>query len=270
MRTYGLVERLRGWQDGLIGGESGLCRIDSTANHLYNLPIMLKSNDQFVADLQQAILHPQVHVWTYRYYNQAYVGFLAPSHVCNRFRDRDPISLLPTALFMAPLQQATKLVISQPYLSKDLQTSFNKGKTMGTQEQSELDFYTDDYIQLFLESVDRLIDSAPELAKEWHEMDDEEQGIQRSAVMSDWGNRYLLGDLYRAGRLSLEQEESLAELDNALLEHARAIEIAYGPSLADLLDNLIRWGSPLFAQQSTVRVEIPSQKLPASAQALAA
>lgn len=141
---------------------------------------------------------------------------------------------------------------------------------MPRKEQPDLDRYTDKYIETFLTCVDILIESAPELAAEWDEMDQFEQVIQRSAVISDWEKRYLLGDLYRAGRLSLVQEERLAELDNALLEHAGAISIAYGPSLADLLDNLIRWGSPLFAQQSTVRVEIPSQKLPALAQALAA
>lgn len=36
---------------------------------------------QFIADLHQAILHPQVQIWTYRYYNQPFAGFLAPSHV---------------------------------------------------------------------------------------------------------------------------------------------------------------------------------------------
>ncbi len=138
---------------------------------------------------------------------------------------------------------------------------------MPRKEQPDLDRYTDKYIETFLTCVDILIESAAELAAEWDEMDEFEQVIQRSAVISDWEKRYLLGGLYRAGRLSLVQEERLAELDNALLENAGAISTAYGPSLADLLDNLIRWGSPLFAQQSTVRVEIPSQKFPALARA---
>jgi len=181
---------------------------------------------QFVFDLHQAILHPQVQIWTYRYYNQAYAGFLAPSHVQNVPK---PLTW-PIALFMAPLQQATKPVVLPKYLVKGLPPLFNIGKTMYTQKESELDRYTNDYIENFLYIYDLLIDSAPELAAEWHEMDDEEHGIQRCAVISDWEKRHLLGDLYCAGRLTRSQEERLAELDNALLEHAGAIEIAYGPS----------------------------------------
>lgn len=141
---------------------------------------------------------------------------------------------------------------------------------MPIKEQLDLDRYTDKYIETFLTCYDSLIGSAPELAAEWNQMDEFEQLIQRSAVISDWEKRHLLGDLYCADRLTRSQEERLAELDNALLEHAGAIEIAYGPSLADLLDSLIRWGSPLFAQPGTVRIEIKSQKLPALALALAA
>lgn len=36
---------------------------------------------QYMADLQQAVRHPDVQVWTYRYYGEPFAGFLAPSHV---------------------------------------------------------------------------------------------------------------------------------------------------------------------------------------------
>jgi len=36
---------------------------------------------EFVKDLQQAVLNPQVQVWTYRYYTHPYVSFLSPSHI---------------------------------------------------------------------------------------------------------------------------------------------------------------------------------------------
>lgn len=36
---------------------------------------------QYVADLQEAILHPHVQIWSYRYYRQPFVGFLSPSHI---------------------------------------------------------------------------------------------------------------------------------------------------------------------------------------------
>lgn len=39
------------------------------------------TEDDFIADLHQALLHPQGQVWTYRYYTHPYVGFLSPSHV---------------------------------------------------------------------------------------------------------------------------------------------------------------------------------------------
>ena len=42
--------------------------------------------DQYIADLHQAIVHPIVQIWTYRYLGQPFVGFLAPSHVQNATR----------------------------------------------------------------------------------------------------------------------------------------------------------------------------------------
>lgn len=36
---------------------------------------------QYVDDLHRAILHPDVEVWTYRYFGQPFAGFLSPSHV---------------------------------------------------------------------------------------------------------------------------------------------------------------------------------------------
>lgn len=35
----------------------------------------------YVGDLQKAVVHPLVQIWTYRYFGQPFVGFLAPSHV---------------------------------------------------------------------------------------------------------------------------------------------------------------------------------------------
>ena len=36
---------------------------------------------QFTADLHRAVQHPDVRIWTYRWLGEAFVGFLAPSHV---------------------------------------------------------------------------------------------------------------------------------------------------------------------------------------------
>jgi hypothetical protein len=35
----------------------------------------------YVDDLHRAVRHPDVRLWTYRYYNRPYAGFMAPSHV---------------------------------------------------------------------------------------------------------------------------------------------------------------------------------------------
>lgn len=39
------------------------------------------SQERYVTDLHQAILHPSVKLWTYHYYYRPYAGFMAPSHV---------------------------------------------------------------------------------------------------------------------------------------------------------------------------------------------
>ena len=38
---------------------------------------------QYIADLHTAISHIDVKIWTYRYANQPFIGFMAPSHVQN-------------------------------------------------------------------------------------------------------------------------------------------------------------------------------------------
>lgn len=39
------------------------------------------TTQQYIADLHKAIAHPKVQIWTYRYFAQPFVGFLAPSHI---------------------------------------------------------------------------------------------------------------------------------------------------------------------------------------------
>ena len=38
---------------------------------------------QFMADLHQAVRHPDAQIWTYRWLSESFAGFLAPSHVQN-------------------------------------------------------------------------------------------------------------------------------------------------------------------------------------------
>jgi hypothetical protein len=140
---------------------------------------------------------------------------------------------------------------------------------MNRDQRLDLDRYNNDYIETFLRNYDGLIGSAAELAAEWPTMDEEERTIQCSFAMSEWGERVLLGALYRAGRLTPDQTARLADLDRALLEEATNVEIAYGPSLHQLVENLLDWGTPLTEVKGTVRLEVPLRVLPALAQALA-
>ncbi len=39
------------------------------------------SLDEFVADLRHAIRHQEAHMWTYEYFDEPHVSFLAPSHI---------------------------------------------------------------------------------------------------------------------------------------------------------------------------------------------
>jgi hypothetical protein len=45
-------------------------------------------------------------------------------------------------------------------------------------------------------------------------------------------------------------------LDHALLEQAAAIEIAYGPSIWQLVRNLVDWGTPLSEEEGSVQMAV--------------
>jgi hypothetical protein len=112
-------------------------------------------------------------------------------------------------------------------------------------------------IEIALRSYASLIDSAQELAEAWDTMAEEEQVLQRAFVMSDWSKRHELGACYRAHELSPAQIKELARLDHTLLEQAAAIEIAYGPSLWQLVRNLLTWGTPLSEEEGSVQMAVP-------------
>jgi len=117
-------------------------------------------------------------------------------------------------------------------------------------------------IEIALRGYASLIYSAQELAEAWDTMEEEEQVLQRSFVMSDWSKRHQLGDWYRANELSPDQVHELVRLDHALLEQAASIEIAYGPSIWQLVRNLLAWGTPLSEEQGSVQMAVPVGALP--------
>ena len=62
-------------------------RLSSLERHLFKRiydeqqwPIGTTADD-YIRDLHKVVAHPSVQIWTYRYFAQAFVGFLAPSHV---------------------------------------------------------------------------------------------------------------------------------------------------------------------------------------------
>ena len=121
-------------------------------------------------------------------------------------------------------------------------------------------------IEIGLRDYASLIESAQELAEAWGAREEEEQVLQRAFVMSDWGKRHELGELYRKNELSPAQVDELARLDHSLLDQAANIEIAYGPSIWQLVKNLLDWGTPLSEEQGSVRLTVPVQTLPALAE----
>ena len=93
-------------------------------------------------------------------------------------------------------------------------------------------------------------------------MEEEEQVLERAFVMSDWSKRHELGAWYRVNELSPAQVNELARLDHALLEQSAAIEIAYGPSIWQVVRNLLEWGTPLSEERGSVQMAVPIGALP--------
>ncbi|MEZ4733079.1 MAG: hypothetical protein R3E79_38780 [Caldilineaceae bacterium] len=127
---------------------------------------------------------------------------------------------------------------------------------------SELKKYTPDWIEMFLNNYQLLIGDAAELAMAWGEMDERERIDHRSMAMQIWGMRMTLGDLYRANLLTPADVSRLTTLDHSLLEQAATIEVAYGPSIWQLVRNLVDWGTPLSEEEGSVQMAVPVRALP--------
>lgn len=117
-------------------------------------------------------------------------------------------------------------------------------------------------VEIALRGYASLIEGAQEVAELWDSMEEEEQVLERAYVMSDWSKRHELGAWYRANTLSPTQVNELARLDHALLEQAAAIEVAYGPSIWQLVRNLLTWGTPLSEEEGSVQMAVPVRALP--------
>lgn len=128
--------------------------------------------------------------------------------------------------------------------------------------------YPPDWIDMFLANYEALIGDAAELAAEWHEMEQQEQIHHRSIAMQSWGMRRTLGTQYCANALTPNQRATLAALDRGLLKEAAKVEVCYGPSLEQLIKNLLSWGTPLSEERGTVQLDVPIWVLPTLGQVL--
>ena len=115
-----------------------------------------------------------------------------------------------------------------------------------------------------------MIKSLPELAAWWPEMDDFERQHARTAYFGEaWAPRRVLGALYRAGRLTVEQEAELAALDDELVQHLDEANLCYGLGLQSVAQ-LFTWGTPLAQSEKIIRVPIRPRILSKIAPALTA
>ena len=119
----------------------------------------------------------------------------------------------------------------------------------------ELQTYTNGHIHSFLLNYKIFVNDLPELAEDWSTLDPEEQSDYRSDLMQAWGNRKVLGALFRAKHLSRQQINEMTHLDRSLLQQAAMMKQCFGMELSQLLV-IFRWGSPLAESQEPVAVEV--------------
>jgi hypothetical protein len=101
-------------------------------------------------------------------------------------------------------------------------------------------------------------------------MDDFEHQHARMAYFGEaWAPRRVLGALYRAGRLTPEQEIELATLDDELIQHLDEANLCYGLDLQSIAQ-LFTWGTPLARSDEIIRIPIRPRTLSEIAPALAA
>ena len=114
-----------------------------------------------------------------------------------------------------------------------------------------------------------MVKSLPELAEWWSEMDDFERQHARMVYFGEaWAPRRVLGALYRAGRLTAEQETKLTALDDELIQHLDEANLCYGLDLQSVAQ-LFTWGTPLAQSNEIILIPIRPRTLSEIAPALA-
>jgi len=124
----------------------------------------------------------------------------------------------------------------------------------------DLSVYGPDHIESFLLNYALLVRDLTAVAADWPNFDEEERGYHRAELLQTWGNRKVLGMLFKACRLQPSQEMRLSELDRLLLEQAVLMEQCFGLDFQQLLA-IFRWGTPLSTTAQTVRIEVDTASL---------
>lgn len=126
------------------------------------------------------------------------------------------------------------------------------------------------HVESFLRNYKLMVKSLPELAERWPEMDDFERQHARTAYFGEaWAPRRVLGALYRANRLTPEQETELAALDDELIHLLDEANLCYGLDLQSVAQ-LFTWGTPLAQSDEIIHIPIRFRTLSEIAPALAA
>ena len=124
----------------------------------------------------------------------------------------------------------------------------------------DLQVYGPDHSESFLLNYALLVRDLAEVAANWPDLDEEERGHHRAELLQTWGNRRVLGKLFKARRLAPAQEAHLTDLDRLLLAQAARMEHCFGLDLRQLLA-IFRWGTPLSTSTQTVQIEVEPASL---------
>lgn len=115
--------------------------------------------------------------------------------------------------------------------------------------------YTGGQIDTFLLSYQVFVTDLAETAAEWDRLDAEEHSDYDANLIQIWGNRKLLGVLFKADKLSAPQERRLAALDRQLLEQSGVMKQCFGFDLRQLL-SIFQWGTPLAESVQPLYLEV--------------
>ena len=122
-------------------------------------------------------------------------------------------------------------------------------------DEKDVSRYSTAQIDTLLSGYEGLVQELPDLAAAWDKMDAMERSHHLAMFGQTWGDRHLLGALFKAGRLAQAQEERLAQLDQLLLERSRLARQCYGLDSRRLM-RLFLWGTPLSLSHQAVRLEL--------------